>query len=283
MTVSRNKGSTRFQDLSAAKSPLPSAELDKEFNDLVEWINNNIQLTQNISEWALHENTPTFVSGTDFTISGDQEAVFTAGRALKPNLNGTYVYTHVKSSSYSGGSGLTTVVCHDNVLTSSLTQIYFAILDPANPSIPKWDQRDRGCLATRSSNQTISTNSLQAAQWNAEQYDTDSFHSTASNYSRITIPTGSGITKVRFSCNIVFAVDATGDRAAHLYKNGATFPMGGIRVSKQAAGNPDGLFGMSGILTVSEGDYFEIMVWQSSGGDLTLQYNWSWFSMEVIK
>ncbi len=59
--------------------------------------------------------------------------------------------------------------------------------------------------------------------------------------------------------------------------------MGGIRVSKQASGNPDGLFGMSGILTVSEGDYFEIMVWQSSGGDLTLQYNWSWFSMEVIK
>lgn len=283
MTIARNKGSTRFQDLSAAKSPLPSAELDKEFNDLVEWINNNIQLTQNISEWALHENTPTFVSGTDFTISGDQEAVFTAGRALKPNLNGTYVYTHVKSSSYSGGSGLTTVVCHDSVLTSSLTEIYYALLDPANRSAPRWDQKDRGCLATRNSNQSITNATTEAVSWNAEEYDTDSFHSTASNYSRITIPTGSGITKVRFSCNIVFATDATGYRGAHLYKNGASYPMGGIRVSKQAAGNPDGLFGMSGILTVSEGDYFEITVYQNSGAALSLLYLYSWFAMEVIK
>lgn len=49
-----------------------------------------------------------------------------------------------------------------------------------------------GVRATASGNQTISANTDTTVTWDTEAYDTDGFHSTASNTERITIPSGMG-------------------------------------------------------------------------------------------
>lgn len=47
-----------------------------------------------------------------------------------------------------------------------------------------------GVRATASGNQTISADTDTTVTWDTEAYDSDAFHSTASNTSRITIPSG---------------------------------------------------------------------------------------------
>lgn len=125
----RPKGEIRFQDLSAAKQPLPSIELDNEFNTVSDWLNNSASFTQNVSEWALHSLPPTYVSATQFTVPGNATDIFVAGRRMKINLNGNYVYSAIKTSSYSGASVKTTVTIKNAVLTNPITEVYYGFIN----------------------------------------------------------------------------------------------------------------------------------------------------------
>jgi hypothetical protein len=116
----RPNGDTRFQDLSAAKRPIPSAEIDGEFNNIKSWLDGATYL------W-IPGTTPTYASTTTFTVVGDQTAIYVANRRIKANLSGTYVYCYVLSSSYSAPN--TTVTVDSAVLTSALTGIYYGMYD----------------------------------------------------------------------------------------------------------------------------------------------------------
>lgn len=132
----RPKGDTRFRDLSLARQPLPSAELDNELNVVKNFLNNSFTMTQNISEWALFQNTPTYISSSSFTVNGDSTTEFHVGRAIKANLNGTYVYSRISTSAYSALTNKTTVTISNSVLTSSLTAIYYGVVSASGKSQP---------------------------------------------------------------------------------------------------------------------------------------------------
>jgi len=134
----RESTTTRFQVRSAAKLGLPSAWLDGELNHLINLLNTFTSITQNISVWAFHAVPPTFSDSDTFTVAGDQTDVFTVGRAVRSNLNGTYAYAHVYTSSYAAGPGVTAVNLDDTVLTAALTEIYYSIIDAteAESAIP---------------------------------------------------------------------------------------------------------------------------------------------------
>lgn len=130
MPYARPKGDSRFQEVSNSKVGLPSLELDGEFNALKDYLNSLGSYTANVSEWVIEDGVPTFVSLTQFTLVGDLTTTYLPYRALIAILGATPVYTAVDSSSYSAGTGLTTVTVRDEVLTASLSQVKYGLLGP---------------------------------------------------------------------------------------------------------------------------------------------------------
>lgn len=77
-----------------------------------------------------------------------------------------------------------------------------------------------GVLLTNSASQSISNNTTTAVTWATETFDTDGFHSTSSNTSRITIPAGKA---GYYHVGAQLEVDnsTSGGKTMYIYKNGA--------------------------------------------------------------
>jgi hypothetical protein len=93
--------------------------------------------TENVlvnSEWVL-AGTPTFVSTTSFSLTGDQTAIFNKPRRIKSTNSGGTIYSQVISSAFA--SVTTVTVKNDSgVLDSGLTAVSYALLSGTNPSVP---------------------------------------------------------------------------------------------------------------------------------------------------
>ena len=174
----RTNGTTRFNALSIAKSPIPSLELDEEWNrlntacnaiddDLIAArgakasvnqrfldietevanargstgaldtrldvaLNEDGTLkagaTQNTTEWSSAAFAGlTRSSGTQFTVNGDQTAIFLVGRKVRSLSGSAYAYHEVVSSAY---VTVTTVTVSGTALPSPLDDVDFGIITP---------------------------------------------------------------------------------------------------------------------------------------------------------
>lgn len=96
---------------------------------------NDTTNTQN--EWVDSGLTPTYISGTSFSLVGDQRAIFQQYRRVKTqNTSGT-VYGTVSSSTYS--LGVTTIIVANDgtsALDSGLSSVAYGFMSATNPSIP---------------------------------------------------------------------------------------------------------------------------------------------------
>jgi hypothetical protein len=112
--------------------------------------------------------------------------------------------------------------------------------------------------------QTIANNTYTALVWNSEYYDTDTFHSTSTNTSRFTVPSGKGGYYLVTAATSWIA-NATGARRILIRKNGTDFRRNG-----DVPGNSTVVVGtqMTIIIPLTVGDYIEVFVRQTSGGDL---------------
>lgn len=130
-----------------------------------------------------------------------------------------------------------------------------------------------GAKVYNSTTQNVTTATDTKITFNSEVYDTDSFHSTVTNTSRLTAPSTG---KYHVGATVNFGPNATGFRYVRLMKNGAD-----ILGSSQDAGSVSSV--VSQILTTSvdvdltAGDYVEVNVYQTSGitlatGDTTSDY-----------
>lgn len=152
----------------------------------------------------------------------------------------------------------------------------------ANPS---W-QLSRGCLAYVGSDLTTQNlSTIVALPLNTESYDTNTIHDTVTNNTRLTVP--SGITKVRLNGCLRFGagtVTIGSDIGLFLYKNGAATAYPGMVSSHgytSAVSNP-GLTLTSPILTVTGGDYFELMGY-CGDTSVTVKALETWCAMEIIE
>jgi len=121
-----------------------------------------------------------------------------------------------------------------------------------------------GVKLSKSAAQSLSNNTGTKITWDTEDYDTDAFHSTSSNTSRITVPSGKA-GKYRITATGSFANSATGQRYLAFYKNGTMIlvfsRLGGFSSFDTAAcGTID--------VNLSVGDYIELEAFQNSGGAL---------------
>lgn len=85
------------------------------------------------TEWVSGP-TPTFVSGTQFTLVGDQTPIFTKGRRLKFTVTAGTVYGNISSVSF---AAVTTanVAFDSGALDAGLSAVSYSVISPANSSI----------------------------------------------------------------------------------------------------------------------------------------------------
>lgn len=105
--------------------------------------------------------------------------------------------------------------------------------------------------------------------WSTESGDTDSIHSTTTNTSRMVVP--SGVTKVELS----FANQNGGSTNA-IWKNGEQTYVGAVVIFLNSGYG----FGISPVLDVTAGDYFELWSGGVQGGDTS---GGTWFQMKIIQ
>ena len=107
----------------------------------------------------------------------------------------------------------------------------------------------------------------QTLTFNTERFDTDAFHSTSSNTSRITIPAGKA-GKYRVGINGYFNGNNTGQRQAYIKKNGTVY--GDHKIFGSAVSEQNSVI-LSLIMNLAVADYLEMEVYQSSGGNLDFE------------
>jgi len=111
--------------------------------------------------------------------------------------------------------------------------------------------------------QSIATGTDTVVTFNSEFFDTDGFHSTASNTGRITIPSGKG-GKYLFIASAFFVNLASG-KEGRFYKNGNQLFTYGWTSASGVGGSS-----IVAIIDLVATDYIEFRVVQSSGGNADL-------------
>lgn len=122
------------------------------------------------------------------------------------------------------------------------------------------------CRVYHNADQNVATATWTSLALNSERYDVGSMHSTVTNNSRITIPSGGGGVYHVFA-SVRFATNATGIRAVRLWLNGATSI--GQRNNSATSTDPCHL-GISVDYKFAAADYIEVQVYQASGGTLAM-------------
>lgn len=90
-----------------------------------EYLNNLVDAV--IEGYQQEQSTVAYVSASSFTVLGDVTAFYTQGRILRANQDNTKILI-VASSSYNGGSGLTTVVTNYGTVPNPITHMEIGIM-----------------------------------------------------------------------------------------------------------------------------------------------------------
>jgi hypothetical protein len=81
--------------------------------------------------------TPTYVSATSFTLSGDQTTTFQVGRRSRPPTAGGTVYSTITASTFSVNTTTVVVVNDSSTLDSGLSAVSYGLLSKTNNSSPR--------------------------------------------------------------------------------------------------------------------------------------------------
>lgn len=123
------------------------------------------------------------------------------------------------------------------------------------------------CRVYHNASQSVATATWTSLAFNSERYDVGSMHSTVTNNSRITIPSGGGGV-YHISGQATFANDATGGRLIRVKLNASTVILGEILFPASSSFSTG--MAVAGDYKLSAGDYLTLEVYQSSGGILSV-------------
>jgi hypothetical protein len=138
----------------------------------------------------------------------------------------------------------------------------------------------RGALSRRSTNLNISaTSTYFAIPWQSAVYDTDGFWS-AGQPTRLTVP--AGVTKVRMVANIEWQTSPLA-QLVEVRMNGGPAVGGGSFIVRGDSGYTNQMRNIaSAVLPVVSGDWFELMVYIGSTGELKGTHR-TWLAIEVVE
>jgi len=212
-------------------------------------------------------------AGTFITMSSTSATTITVNTGLFASGD-TVTVLNTNSGVLTITAGTATVVKPTNA-TLALVQnaggvLYFTATDAATfmPfDVGSGTASFKGCQLWKNANQSINNNTYTAITFDNENFDTDSYHSTSSNTSRITIPAGLG-GKYLFTFTAGYVASATGIRGSALYKNGA---QAHIMFQVSASSAADHFFAGAQIMNLTAGDFVELFLFQNSSGALDVK------------
>lgn len=127
------------------------------------------------------------------------------------------------------------------------------------------------CRVYNSANISHTTSGTwQVVTFDSERWDTGGMHSTVTNTSRITIPTGCG-GKYLIGYNLGFATNTSGLRGAQVYVDGSIVIE--HQLTDTVSASYSWLLSGSTLASLSAGQYIELRAWQNSGGALNIAAN----------
>ena len=140
-----------------------------------------------------------------------------------------------------------------------------------------------GCaLYDSNATQSIANGTNTALTWDTESFDVGGYHSTASNTSRITIPSGKD-GKYLFTGATFYAGNATGVRVLKFFKNGTELFESNFN---RGDGTNFTTLNISAIIDLVATDYIELVTLQNSGGNLNAYKNsapfYGWFAATYL-
>jgi len=107
--------------------------------DVVQKTEDNISGVNDSSEtsgeWSASSSTPTYISATSFSVTGDQTTDLHIGRRLKFTVNAGTVYGRIRNSAFSSVTTVT-MVMESTALDSGLSAFSLSVLRNDNLSIP---------------------------------------------------------------------------------------------------------------------------------------------------
>jgi hypothetical protein len=202
--------------------------------------------------------------------TGDIEGV-TAGVGISGGgTSGTVTITNDMATTITASGDIvvgTGSGTYDNLPIGSTGQVLTADTT-VSPYKVKWAAPAAGGFVGASiynnASQAISNTTWTTLNFNSEVFDTDTFHDTSTNNSRITIPSGKN-GKYLITAKWHFQGNASGsDRLGAFKKNGTAIgSYRGINGNASSVG-----WGASVILDLVATDYIELEVYQDSGGNL---------------
>lgn len=145
--------------------------------------------------------------------------------------------------------------------------------------------RFMGARAKKSADQTAANYSAGVIiAWDAESFDTDAFHDTSTNNSRMTIPSGLGIKSVNVKGDVyVSSLAASNYTSAVLYKDGAqAFEGASAGDDNSATFTAKDCLVIAQNVKVADGSYFEIW-FATADTSITVVADKSSFAIEVTE
>jgi hypothetical protein len=135
----------------------------------------------------------------------------------------------------------------------------------------------RYALVYKSGTQALSANTNTTLTFDSETADVGGWHDTVTNNSRLTVPVG--VTLARITANVETG-SFSGQGVINCTKNGAGFAGGFARDTSLGSGNYY-MNGVSAVLVVTAGDYFEFQV-LTAGASTVQSGEYTWFAIEEV-
>jgi len=135
-----------------------------------------------------------------------------------------------------------------------------------------------GCKVYNSAVQAVVSSTETPLTFDSEEFDTDGFHDTGSNTSRLTIPSGKA---GKYCVHAGGFATSTGSPQVFFKVNGTTRVRGGTEGVNDTNKN------LATMVNLAVGDYIEIRAWHTTGSDTNWGHasdpadQWS-FSMEYL-
>lgn len=129
---------TALSNSSVSPDGAPENMLPSGLNDTIRECMAAIRKWYDDAQWIDDGGAPTFVSATQFTLSGDKTAIFHVDRRIKcyGTTMGT-LYGYITASTFASPNTTVTVSLDSGSLTSNLSRVYYGGLSKTNHAIPK--------------------------------------------------------------------------------------------------------------------------------------------------
>lgn len=124
------------------------------------------------------------------------------------------------------------------------------------------------CRVFHNANQAIGSGANTTLAFNSERFDTDAFHDTATNNSRLTVPTGLGGLYL-VTLNTAFAQSAAGTRRVNqIVLNAGLTPVASSEIGATSSATSFPIQFCAALYRLAAGDFVQAQVFQDSGGAL---------------